>query len=180
MAKPREPLPHVVRVSFWNEYMNGSTVGEIARYSWHDLHTAGLPGRECSPAEVRRVLEDEPPQPVRDDLRYVHGVRAFWISAVGEMEDGHGTAASFVVAFQPWRLTSQAFRKGVRTIVRDFKDNCPAGHIDPNVIEGFEMDVALRFVEKGVPAWILDEEGAVARYAGEYGTERSPDAAPGI
>lgn len=149
--------------------MDGSTVGEIARHSWHDLHAAGIPGRECSPAEVRRVLEEEPPEEVMDDLRYVHGVRAFWIAANGELDGDLGTAPGMIYAFQPWRLTSKAFQKGVRAICRDFRDKCPAGDVNPQVIEGIEMDVALRMIKnRNVPAWIVSEDGEVVRYAGEF------------
>jgi hypothetical protein len=114
-------------------------------------------------------LSEAPPSTVLTDLRYVHGVRAFWIAANGELDGDMGTAAGMILAFQPWRMTTKAFQKGVRAICRDFRDNCPHGDINPQVMEGVEMDVALRMIgNRSVPAWVVSEDGDVVRYAGEF------------
>lgn len=162
-------IPEAVRIAFWNWHMEGYTPAEIARYSEADFAAAGLPARDCHSSEVRRVLSETPPQAVLGDLRYVHGVRAFWIAAVGILDDDRGTAPGMVFVFQPWRLMSKAFQKGVRAVCRDFNANCAAGDINPQVIEGIEMDVAIRMIDdKGVPAWIVSDDGSVDRYSREF------------
>jgi hypothetical protein len=171
-AQVDDDIPEVVRVAFWNWHMDGSPAAEIARYSFKDFLDAGLPSRECSSAEVRRVLSETPPQAVLDDLRHIHGVRAFWIAAGGELDGEMGAAPGMVFAFQPWKLTTRAFQKGIRAICRDFRENCSAGYIDPQVIEGIEMEAALRMIaNRGVPAWVVSEDGEITRYSGEFSLE---------
>lgn len=169
-------IPEAVRAAFWNWFMDGYAPAEIARYSYADFAAAGFPARDCRSSEVRRVLSDEPPEAVLSDLRYIHGVRAFWIAASGTLDDDQGTAPGMVYVFQPWKLIAKAFQKGVRAICRDFNVNCASGYIQPQVMEGVEMDVALRMIEnEGVPAWIIAENGEIARYSGEFSSQLDAD-----
>lgn len=178
MTEPRRELPESIRAGIWNQYMDGSSAAEIARYSDQLFHEAKLEYSECTPAEVKRVLSAEPPSVVANDLRYIHRVRAFWIAASDQTEGEQGAVKGFVVVFQPWKLTVQSFQRGVRAVCRDFRSLCPTGSINPYLLEGFEMDAALRLIQKnGTPAWIIDGDGGTTRYRGDFSQneEHSPE-----
>lgn len=179
MARRKNELPQAVRVGIWDRLMDGDTPTEIARYSHQLFRNARLQYDECSVTQVRQVLSETPPPEIADDLRFRFRVRPFWISADGDLGDV-GTADSFVIAFQPWRLSTRALHRGVRGICRDFRSRCPTGRIDPQIIEAFEMEHALRRIENhGAAAWIIDEEGTVRHYRGEFSIGPTPDESAG-
>lgn len=179
MTKERREIPEAIRVVIWNDLLDGASIPEIARYSHKAFLAAGMEYDECTPAQVRKVLSEDPPPRILEDLRYIHGVRAFWIASHGELAEGLGSAEGMVIAFQPWRLTTISFQKGVRAIAKDFRANCVRGNIDPYVIESLEMDAALRMVHgRGHAAWLIDVDGEVSRYAGEFAPDDNPDPEP--
>lgn len=176
MKKPHGEIPEAVRAAIWNDLLDGAPVAEIARYSHQAFLAAGMEYDECTPAQVRNVLSENPPPKILEDLRYVHSVRAFWIASHGELAEGIGSAEGMVIAFQPWRLKTISFQKGVRAIAKDFRANCVRGDIDPYVIESLEMDAALRMVHcRGHAAWLIDVDGEVSRYAGEFAPDKDLD-----
>lgn len=176
MTKARREIPEVIRVAIWRDLLDGASIAEIARYSHQAFLAAGIEYDECTPTQVRKVLSESPPPEILEDLRYIYSVRAFWIASQGELAEGLGSAEGMVIAFQPWRITTIAFQKGVRAIVKDFRANCIRGDIDPYIIESVEMDAALRMVhDRGYAAWLIDVDGKAARYAGEFASDKDLD-----
>jgi hypothetical protein len=177
MSASPSKFPDEVRASFWNHWMDGDSPAEIAAHSWSDFHAAGLVDREASSSEVRKVLSEDPPESVKSDLRYVHGVRAFWIAATGVLDECGTDVRGLVIAFQPYRLAAKAFQKGVRSICREFRSMAPRGVIQPHVIEGVEMDAALRLLHSGrTVGWIIDGEGNTRRYMDDFANAPATDA----
>lgn len=178
-----EPIiPEAVIIAVWNAHLDGDSSARISSDSWHYLAALGVRDSELSAAQVRRILAEPPPAAIEADLRYIHGVRAFWIAASGTVEDRDIRVEGAVFAFQPPRLTSKAFQKAVRAIRRDFSGLAPGGYFNPHVLEGIEMEAALRMLEAGRSvAWIIDEDGSITRYAGEFGPDakRERDSAHG-
>jgi len=173
-------IPEAVVIAIWNARLDGDSVARISSDSWHYLTALGVRDSELSPAHVRRILAEPPPPEIEADLRYIHGVRAFWIAASGTVEDKGIRVEGAVFAFQPPRLTSKAFQKALRAIRGDFHSLAPGGYINLTVLEGIEMEAALRMLEAGkTVAWIIDGDGSVTRYAGEFGrnAERDTDSA---
>lgn len=155
------------KISIWNEWLEGDSINRIAEYAV-DVES----GQDISVRQVNKVLADPPPEVIANDLRYIHGVRSFWIYAEGRMNEVTGKRDAFVVVFCPLRHTSKAFQKAIRAISKDYKTYGASCRLNPYVIEGFEMDAALKFVhEHGYLAWSFDENGEIARYDGRFKQE---------
>lgn len=118
---------------------------------------------------MKRILSDAPPQPIINDPRYVHGVRAFWIAAAGQTDHEDISVSGMVVVFQPYHLVGRIFQKAVRAVCRDFRSLSPGGRIEPQVMEGIEMESVLRMLHSGKTiGWVISEEGEISRYSGQF------------
>lgn len=158
----------------WNRHMDGWSDAEIARYSWDLFRGSRDEGRELSSRDVRGILSLDPPAAILTDLRYIHGVRAFFIAATGRVQETDLALNGLVAAFQPYRLNGKLFEKALRAIRRDFASLCPDGKIVLNVVEGVEMDVMLRLLHAGKTiGWIIDGEGEIKRYDGEFSLDKA-------
>lgn len=177
-ATSPEQIPTEVRVRFWMRLLDGDSVSEIARYSYQDFAAADVEDvSDATPSAVRQVIEQGPPDDIRADPRYVHGVRAFWIGA--QYPDDEGRVLSMTFAFQPWRLPVKVFQKALRAVRREFSLAHPDGTIDLQTVESVEMDVALRMIEnKGYAAWVIDVDGRASAYDGQFHAETPIEPAP--
>ncbi len=142
------------RHEIWNQWLDGDTVSRIHSYQ------AG----ELSKSAIKAVLDDEPPTAIRNDARWIHGGRFFWISVShGYPKAADGQDMAFVIAKMPYRMTQRAFARGVRAIRRDFKELHPQADLTLGVIEGIEAEVAMKLVaNRGFHGWSMDEEGSIA------------------
>lgn len=155
------------KISIWSEWLDGDSINRIAEYAF-DVEN----GLNVSVRQVSKVLAEPPPDVIANDLRYIHGVRSFWIYADGRMNETTGKNDAFAVVFCPLRHTSKAFQKAVRAISRDYKTFGESCRLNTHVIEGFEMKAALKFVhEHGYLAWSFDENGQIARYDDRFKPE---------
>lgn len=169
IGKAADRIPDTVRTAIWNCHLDGWRVSEIARYSYQLFPATDEEMRECSSADVRRILSDAPPEQILRDPRHVHGVRAFWIAASGRIEDEDISVEGMVVVFQPHHLIGRIFQKAVRSVCRDFRSLSPGGRIEPHVMEGVEMEPVLNMLHSGKTiGWIISEEGEVSRYSGQF------------
>lgn len=142
------------RHDIWDRWLDGDTISRIHRYQ------AG----ELSRGAIKAVLDDEPPTPIKNDARWIHGGRFFWISVShGCPKASDGEAMVFVIAKMPYRMTQRAFVRGVRAIRQDFRALHPQADLALGVIEGIEAEVAVRFVaNRGFHGWSMDAEGTIA------------------
>ncbi|NTF23493.1 hypothetical protein G6L37_34550 [Agrobacterium rubi] len=171
MTQADDDIPEEVVAAVWDDHLNGSRVSEIARYS-HQHFPISHEFRELSAKEVRRVLDRDPPETILSDARYIHGVRAFWMAAYGTVDEQDIKVEAMIYAFLPPRLNSRNFQKAVRAICRDFKHLSTDGYINPQVMEGIEMETALSMLHScRTIGWIINDDGSVTRYAGEFESE---------
>ncbi len=167
------------RHEIWNEWLDGYAATTIARYALD-----GETNTPVSPAMVKWVIADGPPDTLRDDPRFVYGIRAFWIAARGRANELTATEDSFTVVFSPRRYTGKTFLKAVRAIARDYVELSAGGKLDKGVLEGMEVDIAFKFVhDKEYLAWTFNEDGEIERYDGKFkprGVEATETRGPGL
>lgn len=162
------------KIRIWSEWLEGESINKIAEYGF-DRES----GQNFSVRQINTVLAETPPEAITNDLRYIHGVRSFWISAEGRMNDVTGKNDAFAVVFCPLRHTSKAFQKAIRAISDDYKTLGESCRLNPYVIEGVEMDVALKFVhEHGYLGWSFDENGEITHYDGRFKPEEVASPTP--
>lgn len=152
------------RHQIWNDWLDGDSVNRMHRYLGHTRR------------QIETVLSEDPPAAIRDDHRYVHACRTFWISAEWpEPNPASGERDAFVVVRQPRTVKGDVFVKAVRAIRRDFRQTVPGGDLKIAIIEGVEGDVADKFVRRGFLGWSFDESGNISRFA----VPASPEPDPG-
>lgn len=151
------------RHDIWNQWLDGDTVNRIHAYQAGDL----------SRGVIKAVLDEEPPDSIRNDARLVHGGRFFWISVSHHYpKAADDKEMVFVIVKMPYRMTGRMFSKGVRAVRREFRELHPESDLSLGVLEGVDAEAAIRFVgRKGFYAWSMDEEGSVSRFAISPGDE---------
>jgi len=142
------------RHEIWDCWLDGCSISYIRE----------LKVTDHSRAVLKSVLAEEPPESIRNDDRYRHGGRFFWIAAYGPVAPLTGKDFAFVIAKMPNRITNAAYGKGLRAIARDFAGLHPEGSIDIYAVDALDADTALRYVnELGCPGWVLDDKGGIRR-----------------
>lgn len=156
------------RALAWDSWLNGDSLARIHRYDLEDL----------TPAKIRDILEGDPPETIRQDLRYRLGGRFFYLMASGVRGAADGGEQPFVVVMQPRKVGAVAFRSAIRAIRRDVRGLGPGAGLNLHIVEGLEADVAVRFVnERGYRGYRLDETGAVERVERFDAPEPEPEPA---
>lgn len=147
-------------VRIWHEALNGETPAAIAR--WLRL----------TRAVVDATLAAEPPEPIRDDLRRLSGLRGFWVS----QRDGHGPAQlrnadgaphPFVVILVPHRIANRALDAGMRAARREIRDAGHPGFDFGTVSERAPLWALLATARRrDMPVWEIDAAGAARPHDG--------------
>jgi len=155
------------RHEIWDCWLDGCSVNYIREYKVS----------EYSRDVLKAVLDEEPPESIRTDDRYVHNGRFFWIAASGVTSSVTGEELAFVVAKMPNRIGNTAFSRGLKAIARDLVGLYPGARSDIHAIDALEARIALRYVnELGCPGWVLDAKGNIERMVAAPAAE--PDGGP--
>jgi len=121
----------------WDAWLNGDSIQQISFY------------QELPLRQVKAILADEPPESILKDGRYQRNCLAFWVAA-----------DPLIMVFSPRKYTSAVLRKALSDIRR--RERVLGTEIIPHILEGVEVDVAIRMVEnRGVRAYHFDNDGEV-------------------